>query len=832
MIESLIGAVVTYGINKGAEAAIKELSAKATEAESKKPQEKKPEITGLASLADIRPKSQNQAAPLTVALLSIAGCGRGVQAWLQKGAPADAGVEADGADIHFPPDAADAADDGAVAADDAQGDAAELLDLKPDQDAVFDADQLPPIDVDQVGDVDVDQPGDVDQVGDVDTDQVSDADGDVFQPDEWVSEMPDGDIAEPPADQADLADQADGADLADQADGADLADQADGVDTADQADGIDTADQADMADANITPDQADGVDIADQADGVDTTPGVCLNAPTVQVTYPAEGEEIAPNDSANPETVTCEATNLDPGDVITGCDFVFKNASGTAVHSPLPQAECSYQIPVGALENGVSHSVEVTCYDSCPNPSPVEIRNFNTLEAACYNAPSPFGLITPDPAAGPFVVAFDEQVDYECDTTSDPYNPPETMTYIFEFVDPDTGGVVHSLDNGNNTALTFTLNDAPVGTFENNKQFELRVRAVDECGMATVSFDVWTFLTEPECLDQPPIVETDFTTGELDGVNNTTFPGSIILDDDCNIIGWKASSGLMPTEADLDLSLNMPSGGTVQLTTDPVTGDAALLTDSLTSDINDVLRYEKEPLNDISNSGWSLRVVGRPVNNFQFEPGLAAFGWDLADGSRRVRVDFRNDVEDGNNGRIIETISGLEHAMDVTSFPSEIIMRGSGNDFFIDVDGTQVIDGTGAMTFGVGITRFWLNDLSGNPDSRGYWNELCLHGGSTEIPFKSSGIYEQIFNFGPTGGRLKSVTHTGEEPAETSVTYEFRTGGTSIPDGTWSDYQAWTGTEMPIDQYVQLKWNLSTLLPNSATPKVDETTLPYCAYQF
>ncbi len=84
----------------------------------------------------------------------------------------------------------------------------------------------------------------------------------------------------------------------------------------------------------------------------------------------------------------------------------------------------------------------------------------------------------------------------------------------------------------------------------------------------------------------------------------------------------------------------------------------------------------------------------------------------------------------------------------------------------------------------------------------------------------------RVIDAGQTAHWLE-LSSTGSTPPETSVGFETRSGNTTLPDGSWSDWEAANGPiASPNGQYVQYRASLTSTDP-ALTPVIESVTITY-----
>lgn len=312
------------------------------------------------------------------------------------------------------------------------------------------------------------------------------------------------------------------------------------------------------------------------------------------------------------------------------------------------------------------------------------------------------------------------------------------------------------------------------------------------------------------CTPQPPIVETDFTSGILNQVNNEEIPGSLILDRawTCE---WEAASGLRPDEvaAPCTWPLINPSGRVVELTTDPgnppgtgpTTGWPALHMSSIGS--HDQLRYQIVPAGIYNPIGWVVEGIVRLENNeAAADSGACAFDISDFDGSSgtSLAIEIFNDrvrtvFQPGIVGQLMNT-RDTAHSYRIT---------GRNSDFQVVIDdGVYTMDGTGLMTRpGVRSLIDW-GDFSATDDSESYWFAFRYYDGGTSVPYYSSGTYEGIYDLGAPDNNLGAgayISYSSVPPADTNITFETRSGNPTTSGDTCSDPVTWLNPWTPISGF-------------------------------
>jgi LPXTG-site transpeptidase (sortase) family protein len=144
-----------------------------------------------------------------------------------------------------------------------------------------------------------------------------------------------------------------------------------------------------------------------------------------------------------------------------------------------------------------------------------------------------------------------------------------------------------------------------------------------------------------------------------------------------------------------------------------------------------------------------------------------------------------------------------------------------GDVFTFYVDGVQVGSPAGYTPPGVGSMRVGVIDdeYDGNP-LRVDWVRVAPY--ASPCTFTS-----RVFDAGLSADWL-SLTWTGNAPTDTTVNFETRTGNSPIIDGSWSIWEAVSGTDMvsPDGRYAQYRVTLTTA-NNFITPVVESVSLTY-----
>ena len=299
------------------------------------------------------------------------------------------------------------------------------------------------------------------------------------------------------------------------------------------------------------------------------------------------------------------------------------------------------------------------------------------------------------------------------------------------------------------------------------------------------------------CTPQPPIVETDFTRGTLFQTDNTTIPGSLILDKawTCE---WEVASGLRPDEVAAPCRWTPPTSGTQVLTTDPVTLLPALYMDAPAGAPS---QYAMEPAGIRHDIGWVIWAEVRlesnaATGNSDLGCGLEVRDYDGVDG-RRFLMDIRSD-------RIKNVVdSSWEYLMgDTTDGPHIYEVSGITNSFNVDVDGVSTP--SGSLTFGCMQDRIYWGNIFGSSNSRAYWYGVKVYKDGTSVPYYPSGTFEGIYDLGSSENNLGTgayISYTSNPPADTNITFETRSGNPTASGDTCSDPVTWLNPWTPISGF-------------------------------
>ncbi len=310
-------------------------------------------------------------------------------------------------------------------------------------------------------------------------------------------------------------------------------------------------------------------------------------------------------------------------------------------------------------------------------------------------------------------------------------------------------------------------------------------------------------------------------TNFIDGTpaNVETSSGSIYLPEDY-------SSWLHRYEGDEDPSVTgwtsqAPSGWTANAV---ASGELHLSTVGL----DDVGRYEINSL-ALDNSGWMVEVAVRIA---AAEAAGSDFGCGLliGDNLRLLRLRLFTDRIDTHD------YSG-EYVGDLTT-RRVIRVVGSGDDFFVYVDGVLEINGTGLMTLNALNNRFYFGDIGAEPDCEAYWDyvyytaqgrlNVLSPGTWTSLPIDLSGGINNL-------GSGAEFSWTVQVPSGTSlimrVRAEDRVGDDCPADlsAEWSAALATNPAVLPASIAGNcFQWQ-AELSGSADTPQLESVNLDYCS---
>jgi hypothetical protein len=174
----------------------------------------------------------------------------------------------------------------------------------------------------------------------------------------------------------------------------------------------------------------------------------------------------------------------------------------------------------------------------------------------------------------------------------------------------------------------------------------------------------------------------------------------------------------------------------------------------------------------------------------------------------------------GSTSQVYASISGGVNVPvgNLVGAPHRYRIDWEGNTFTFFVDGAQVYQHTVGYQFT--LRPGLIDDTVDGRPARIDWMRLSPY--ASPCTFTS-----RIFDAGQLVD-WQSLAWAGSLPANTTLSFETRTGNTAVPDGTWSAWQALSGTNMlsPDGRYLQYRVTLaSTNTFNS--PVVESVTLAY-----
>ena len=207
--------------------------------------------------------------------------------------------------------------------------------------------------------------------------------------------------------------------------------------------------------------------------------------------------------------------------------------------------------------------------------------------------------------------------------------------------------------------------------------------------------------------------------------------------------------------------------------------------------------------------GWATTVQGG--DDGIADPHWAMFSVRTGQFLARTRLD---DGQGNASGEVDTVLAGV--APDVAHNLKVVWNTDDTIEFWVD----GYLEATHTRAFAAPL-RVYLSSHTSPQTAGADW--ISVSGA-----FVLSGDYESsVFDSGGSGN-WDQLTWTGNEPAGTTIAFETRSGDTSAPDGSWSAWQAVSGSVVasPDSQYLQYKVALTTA-DDTVTPQVCDVTVTY-----